>query len=330
MAHALDRHLALVGFMGAGKSTLGAQVAERLGRRFVDLDRELERSLRHDDPAALRRARRGGRSASSRRRSRVEALAGERPAVVALGGGAVAIRAIRARARASTRSPCYVDVDPDDAWERVARRRPAARAGRGELPRAATSARAPLYAEAADAVAGDVDDVVLAAAGDRRRARGCSRGSAELVAGRRCDALVATHVDRHPRAARAARRSAGARVARAAAAARRRRASARSSGSGASCGSTATGRSSRSAAAARPTRRASRPRRTCAASRWVAGADDARRPGRRGDRRQDGGQPARGQEPRRRVPLAGADGRSTRRCSRRCPRASGAPGWPRS
>ena len=35
---ALARHLALVGFMGAGKSTIGLQLAERLDRRFVDLD----------------------------------------------------------------------------------------------------------------------------------------------------------------------------------------------------------------------------------------------------------------------------------------------------
>ena len=42
MAHALDRHIALIGFMGAGKSTLGAEVAKQVGRAFVDLDRELE------------------------------------------------------------------------------------------------------------------------------------------------------------------------------------------------------------------------------------------------------------------------------------------------
>ena len=41
--NALDRHVALVGFMGAGKTTLGAEVAARLGRPFVDLDGELER-----------------------------------------------------------------------------------------------------------------------------------------------------------------------------------------------------------------------------------------------------------------------------------------------
>src|ERR671936_1325746 len=44
-ANALDRHVALIGFMGAGKSTLGPEIARRLGRPFVDLDRELEQAL---------------------------------------------------------------------------------------------------------------------------------------------------------------------------------------------------------------------------------------------------------------------------------------------
>ena len=41
--NALGRHLALAGFMGSGKTTVGAVVAERLGRTFVDLDDEIER-----------------------------------------------------------------------------------------------------------------------------------------------------------------------------------------------------------------------------------------------------------------------------------------------
>src|SRR4051794_13348636 len=40
--NALGRHLALVGFMGAGKSTIAPKVAERLGRRVVEADRLLE------------------------------------------------------------------------------------------------------------------------------------------------------------------------------------------------------------------------------------------------------------------------------------------------
>lgn len=38
-----SRNLALFGMMGAGKSTVGRRVAERLGRRFADTDAEIER-----------------------------------------------------------------------------------------------------------------------------------------------------------------------------------------------------------------------------------------------------------------------------------------------
>ncbi len=40
-----DRHLALIGAMGAGKSTVGAELASALGRRFVDVDAEVVRML---------------------------------------------------------------------------------------------------------------------------------------------------------------------------------------------------------------------------------------------------------------------------------------------
>jgi XRE family aerobic/anaerobic benzoate catabolism transcriptional regulator len=37
------RHIALIGLRGAGKSTLGAKLAKRLGIAFIELDREIER-----------------------------------------------------------------------------------------------------------------------------------------------------------------------------------------------------------------------------------------------------------------------------------------------
>ena len=55
MAHALDRHLALIGFMGAGKTTLGSRVADLIGRPFVDLDQEIEKSARRSIPDLFRR-----------------------------------------------------------------------------------------------------------------------------------------------------------------------------------------------------------------------------------------------------------------------------------
>ena len=38
----LPKPLVLIGMMGAGKSTIGRYVAERLGVTFLDVDREIE------------------------------------------------------------------------------------------------------------------------------------------------------------------------------------------------------------------------------------------------------------------------------------------------
>jgi shikimate kinase/3-dehydroquinate synthase len=162
VAHALDRHVALVGFMGSGKSTLGAQVSERLGRRFVDLDRELERSLGQTIPEIFEK--RGEFEFRALEADvTLEALRHDRPAVLALGGGAVETDPIRAALREHALT-VLVDVDPATAWTRVAgSNRPLARDEEGF--RALFERRQPLYADVADAVAGDVDAVVLAAAG---------------------------------------------------------------------------------------------------------------------------------------------------------------------
>ncbi len=77
----------LVGMMGAGKSAVGPVLANRLGRRFVDSDAEIERSLdrtiaeifEHDGEEVFRACE----------REVIESLS-ETDAVVALGGGAIA------------------------------------------------------------------------------------------------------------------------------------------------------------------------------------------------------------------------------------------------
>ena len=162
MAHALDRHVALIGFMGAGKSTLGLVAAQKLGRRFIDLDRELERSMQQSIPELFEQ-RGEAEFRVLERETTLQALCNERPAVLALGGGAVETPSIRKtlKERALT---VFLQVDPQTAWTRV---------GGGARPLAKDEAvfhalfgrRQPIYLEAADAVARDTDDIVLAGAG---------------------------------------------------------------------------------------------------------------------------------------------------------------------
>jgi shikimate kinase / 3-dehydroquinate synthase len=160
--HALGRHIALIGFMGAGKSTLGAEAARRLDRPFVDLDRELEAEL-GAPVAEIFESRGEATFREAEEDLAVEALADPQPAVLALGGGAVTSDRVREGLRDGALT-VLVEIDPDEAWRRVAGTgRPLARDEASF--RALYEERRPLYGEAADARAADSDDVVLAAGG---------------------------------------------------------------------------------------------------------------------------------------------------------------------
>jgi 3-dehydroquinate synthetase/shikimate kinase len=162
LAIALDKHLALVGFMGAGKTTLGLQVAQLLGRTFIDLDREIERDVRRTIPEIF--AERGEREFRVlEQQAAVQTLCQGRPGVIALGGGAVTSPGIR-KALAEYAVTVYVEVEPDVAWDRVSGKgRPLAQ--EVSAFKALYDERRPLYREVADAVARDPDEIVLAAAG---------------------------------------------------------------------------------------------------------------------------------------------------------------------
>ena len=160
--NALGRHLALAGFMGSGKTTVGEAVAARLGRPFVDLDRAVE--ARAGTAVAELFATRG----ESGFRALEEEVAGDvlrgrEPVVVALGGGAVLSERTRSDLSAGAFT-VLLDVDPEVAWKRVAGTgRPLAR--EQDEFHALHRDRQPLYEEVADAHAADADGVVLAAAG---------------------------------------------------------------------------------------------------------------------------------------------------------------------
>jgi shikimate kinase/3-dehydroquinate synthase len=154
---ALGKHLALIGFMGAGKSTIGREVAERTDRPFVDTDEEIERRF-GPIPALFER----GEPDFRRIEEQVvaEALAGP-DAVIALGGGAILSERTRQRLEARA-FPVFLDVDVETAWQRVRESdRPLARNKRDF--RRLYETRKPLYAAFEGAVAHDVDGVLLGA-----------------------------------------------------------------------------------------------------------------------------------------------------------------------
>ena len=85
----LDR-IILTGFMGSGKSTAGALLADRLGWHFLDLDREIERLDGRTIPQIFADpSDQGGEPHFRHLESRTLAsLLGQRRIVLALGGGA--------------------------------------------------------------------------------------------------------------------------------------------------------------------------------------------------------------------------------------------------
>jgi len=76
----------LTGFMGSGKSTVGALLAQQLGWEFLDLDAEIER--RCGMPVAAIFAELGEAHFRHHEASALAALLGRRHVVIALGGGA--------------------------------------------------------------------------------------------------------------------------------------------------------------------------------------------------------------------------------------------------
>jgi shikimate kinase/3-dehydroquinate synthase len=144
--------------MGAGKSTIGQEVARLSGRPFVDLDREIER--RHG-PVVLLFERGEPEFRRMEEELAAEILASSPPAVIAFGGGAV----LSERTRAVLRSDAFtlwVDVEVGAAWDRVhGTGRPLAR-DETEFRRLFDERQA-LYEESSAGVVRSAEDVLLRA-----------------------------------------------------------------------------------------------------------------------------------------------------------------------
>lgn len=127
----MNGHLVLIGLPGAGKSTVGPLLAERLDLRFWDLDAEIERRTRRTVPAIIRID--GEQAFRDLEHKLTAELASARPAVLAPGGGWVirpdTVALLRPRARL-----VHLKLTPEAAIRRLGSARLARPLLNGEDP----------------------------------------------------------------------------------------------------------------------------------------------------------------------------------------------------
>lgn len=110
------RHVALLGLRGAGKSTVGPLLGQRLALPFVELDACIERAsgLRIGEIFQLH----GESYYRTTERAELQRLLGGSPCVIAVGGGIVTDAESFAVLRARTRT-VWLRAAPQDHWQRV-------------------------------------------------------------------------------------------------------------------------------------------------------------------------------------------------------------------
>lgn len=142
------RHLVLVGLMGAGKTSVGKRLAQRLSLPFIDSDHAIEESARMSIPEFF--ALRGEVEFRAGERKVIARLLSEKQQVIATGGGAYMDAETRARIREHGVS-LWLNAELPTLMRRVQRRqnRPLLQNADPEATmRELMAKRYPVYAEA--------------------------------------------------------------------------------------------------------------------------------------------------------------------------------------
>lgn len=144
------RNLVLVGAMGAGKSSIGKRLAERMGLRFVDADRDIE--LRTGASIGTIFDCEGEAGFRQRERAALLELLGGHDQVIATGGGVV-LDADNRRDLRERGFVVWLQVDTPTQLRRLSRDRSRPllqREDREQVLEGLAAARTPLYAQIAD------------------------------------------------------------------------------------------------------------------------------------------------------------------------------------
>ena len=115
----MNRTVALIGMMGAGKTRVGQALAARLGLRFIDADAEIEAAAGCSIEDIF--ATRGEAAFRDGERRVIRRLLRGPPHVLATGGGAFQNPDTRA-AIAERAVSLWLKADLDVLWERISRR----------------------------------------------------------------------------------------------------------------------------------------------------------------------------------------------------------------
>ncbi len=148
----MKENIVLVGLMGAGKTTVGRQLARQLNLRFVDSDHEIEARTGVTIPVIFEIE--GEEGFRNRESTVLQEIVEEAGQVIATGGGAV-LRPQNRRLLKAHGTVVYLRATVDELWQRTRhdRNRPLLQT---EDPKAKLASlygqRDPLYHEVADIV----------------------------------------------------------------------------------------------------------------------------------------------------------------------------------
>jgi shikimate kinase len=115
----MTRRIVIVGFMGCGKTTIGAALARQLDQKFVDLDSYIT-EREHRSPAEIIQADSEAAFREIETLALRDVLTDARAGVIALGGGAWTVPANRTLVTLQHCLSIWLDAPFELCWRRIA------------------------------------------------------------------------------------------------------------------------------------------------------------------------------------------------------------------
>ena len=111
--HGDEKNIVFIGFMGAGKTTIGKLVAKKLYRDFIDIDEEIEKEYKMPIPKIF--AEIGEKAFREKEKELIQSLCDYKLKIISVGGGAFLQEEIR-NVCLSSCIVFYLDITWD-AWK---------------------------------------------------------------------------------------------------------------------------------------------------------------------------------------------------------------------